>query len=599
MTAPATSFDSLIAAAREHVRAERWEAAIDALQRAVAARPLADAAWRALGDARREARDPVGASAAHGEAVRLALAGSPLREAVAAMAGRQWAVAETIVRARLSQAPSDVAAIGLLAELALRAGNVADAVRFLRRALELAPEHEPARRDLARALYDNRDLPEALAEFDRLLASHPDHPGYRNLRAATLDLLGDHEGAISAYRAMLAADPAQPLVWMTLGNVLKTTGDIPGAVAAFRRSLALAPDTGEAWWGLANLKSFRFGDAEIASLQAALARPDVIGTDRVCIDFALGKAMEDRAQFAESFAHYSAGNRRQRAHAPHDPEQLGGLARRCEALFTPAFFAARAGWGEPAADPIFIVGMPRSGSTLVEQILASHPAVEGTAELPELPRLTRLLGGAGDPATAAYPDSLSQLSRGQVAALGAEYLRRAARWRRTQRPFFIDKLPLNFMSVGLIRLALPNARIVDVRRHPLGCGLSIFKQYFPKGSGFSMTQEHIGRHYADYVRMMAMWEARLPGQVHRVVYEHLVADTEREVRRLLAFLGLPFDPACLDFHANHRAVRTPSAEQVRRPMYTDAVEHWRHYAPWLGPLAEALGDVLTCYPDPP
>ncbi|KQS04834.1 hypothetical protein ASG11_11715 [Sphingomonas sp. Leaf357] len=596
---PAAAFQTEITRAQAHVDAQHWREAIDALERALRLRPDADGAWRALGDARRAAGDGAGASFAHDRAASLSISRPPLGDALVAIDGNRLATAEQIVRERLRTAPTDVAAIAVLADIAARAGRFADAVRFLNHALEIAPDHERARGQLARVRYGSRDLPEALAEFDRLLLLNPKHHGYRNLRAATLDLLGDYPGAVSAYNDMLADDAAQPLVWMTLGNVLKTIGDVPAAIAAFRRSLELAPETGESWWGLANLKSFAFDEADIAAMQAELARPALSDVNRICLEFALGKALEDHGRYPDSFAHYSAGNRLQQAHAPHDPEHLSTFARRCEALFTPDFFTARVGSGDPAPDPIFVLGMPRSGSTLVEQILASHPAIEGTMELPELPRIVRLLGGIGDPATMPYPDSIAKLSAAQLAGLGAEYLHRAARWRNTDRPFFIDKLPMNFMSVGLIRLILPNAKIVDVRRHPLGCGFSVFKQYFPTGQSFATSIEHVGRFYADYVRLMRSWDARLPGFVHRVMYEDLIADAETEVRRLLDFLGLPFDPACLEFHASTRAVRTPSAEQVRQPIYTEAVDHWRHYEAWLGPMKDALGDVLTRYPEVP
>jgi tetratricopeptide (TPR) repeat protein len=599
-TDPVARFHAEIAAAQAHVDAQRWGEAVAALERAVGLQPNAEGAWRALGTARHSAGDLAGASAAHDRAARLSMAKPPLSDAAIAIGQDKLATAEQLIRDRLKEAPNDVAAICLLAELAARAGNLVDAKRFLSHALDIAPDFEPARAQLARIFYDNRDLPEALAEFDRLIAIDPAHKGYRNLRAATLDLLGDHAGAAAAYRAMLAGDPDQPSVWMTLGNVLKTQGDIPAAIDAFRRSLALAPQTGESWWGLANLKSFRFDDADIVAMRAELAKPGPAGTDRVCLEFALGTALEDQARYADSFAHYSAGNAMQLAHAPHDPSALATFAQRCDAVFTPEFFTAREGSGDPAPDPIFIVGMPRSGSTLVEQMLASHPAIEGTLELPEMPRIVRRLGGAGsDPARSRYPDNLVQLSPDQLAGLGAQYLQRAANWRRTDRPYFVDKLPMNFMSVGLIRLILPNARIIDVRRHPLGCGFSVFKQYFPTGLSFSTSVEHIGGFYADYVRMMQRWDERLPGFVHRVLYEDLVADPEAEVRRMLDFIGLPFDPACLAFHTNTRAVGTPSAQQVRQPIYIEGMDHWRHYEPWLGPMKQALGDVLARYPEAP
>lgn len=599
-TDPVARFHAEIAAAQAHVDAQRWSDAVAALERAVALQPNAEGAWRSLGTARRAAGDATGASAAHDRAARLSIGKPPLADAVAAIGQNKLASAEQIIRDRLKAAPNDVAAICLLAEIAAFAGNVADAKRFLNHALDIAPEFEAGRAQLARTYYDNRDLPEALAEFDRLLAVNPAHMGYRNKRAATLDLLGDHAGAAAAYHAMLADDPDQPAVWMTLGNVSKTIGDIDAAIAAFRRSLALAPEAGESWWGLANLKSYQFDDADIAAMEAQLARTDLAAADRICFEFALGSALEDHARYEDSFAHYSAGNAMQLARAPHDPTALATLHRRSATVFTPEFFAARDGAGDPAPDPIFILGMPRSGSTLVEQMLASHPAVEGTMELPELPRIARMLGGAGiDPARTPYPDNLAKLSLDQFAGLGSEYLRRAHQWRRTEQPFFIDKLPMNFMHVGLIRLILPNAKVIDVRRHPLGCGFSVFKQYFPTAQSFSTSAEHIGRFYADYVRMMEMWDDHLPGFVHRVIYENLVADPEAEVRRMLDVLGLPFDPACLAFDANTRAVGTPSAQQVRQPIYASGVDHWKHYEPWLGPMKAALGDVLECYPEAP
>jgi len=591
---PNRAFADAIATAQRHVDAAQWAPAIAALEEALALRPDASGAWRALGDAHNAAGDPERASPAHVEAARLALLQPPLADAVAAIEGDRLASAEAMVRARLKSAPTDIAAIMLLAVLAQRAGKIGDAIRFLRRALEIAPGARLARETLARLFYQERLLPEAAAEFDWLLADDPAHPGYRTTRAAIMDQAGDPAGAAAIYRAMLREDAGQPGVWVTLGDVSNTGGDLAGAVAAYRRSVALAPNQGDGWWGLANLKSFRFDEAEIATMRAQLARPDLAAIDRLRIDFALGKALEDRADYAGAFAHYAAGNAAKAAIDPHVPTDLAALTARCQAFFTPAFFAARADAGDPAPDPIFVLGLPRSGSTLVEQMLASHPAIEGTMELPELPRIARALGGLGpDPASAAYPDSLGQLAPAQFAAIGARYLERAARWRRTDRPFFIDKFPLNFVSIGLIRLILPRARIIDVRRHPIGCGLSIFKQYWPNGASFSSDLRHIGGFYADYVRMMAVWDAALPGAVHHVVYEDLVADPEAAVRGMLDHLGLAFDPACLAFHANPRAVRTPSAEQVRRPIDAAAAEHWRHFEPWLAPMVEALGDVAT------
>jgi hypothetical protein len=364
--------------------------------------------------------------------------------------------------------------------------------------------------------------------------------------------------------------------------------------------VALAPQLGEVWWSLANLKTWRFEAADVAAMRAQLARTDLAEDDRFHLEFALGKALEDDGDFAASFGAYARGNAIRKAQLRHSADDTSQQATASRALLDAEFFAARAGWGCPASDPIFIVGLPRSGSTLVEQILASHSAVEGTMELPDILTLVRRMdrpptpGGEGR-----YPAALAALTADEARALGEEYLERTRVQRRTERPRFIDKLPNNWLHVGLIRLILPNATIIDARRHPLGCCLSGFKQHFARGQAFSYDLAHIGRYYRDYVALMAHVDAALPGKVHRVIYERMVADTEGEVRRLLAHLGLPFEDACLRFWTNERAVRTASSEQVRQPIFDDALDHWRNFEPWLDPLKAALGDVLDAYPEAP
>ena len=424
----------------------------------------------------------------------------------------------------------------------------------------------------------------------------PGHPGYRNLKAAALGRIGEYDQAIDLYGGVLKEHPGQPKVWMSYGHALKTVGRQAEAVAAYRRSLDLAPALGEAWWSLANLKTVRFTDADVAAMRAGLARGDISGEDRFHLDFALGKALEDEGDYEASFRHYAAGNALRRESLGYDAEETTDHLRRSKALLTPGFFAARAGQGDPSTAPIFIVGLPRSGSTLIEQILSSHSQVEGTQELPDIIALSRRLGGK---ARDAYPEALAGLGPADLSALGAEYLSRAQIHRKLGRPFFIDKMPNNFQHLGLIQLILPNAKVIDARRHPLGCGFSGFKQHFARGQGFTYSQEDIGRYYADYVALMAHFDAVLPGPVHRVIYEQLVADPEGQVRALLDHCGLPFEAECLRFYENDRAVRTASSEQVRQPIFTDAADHWRHYEPWLGPLKASLGPVLEHYPRAP
>ncbi|HQP21181.1 MAG TPA: sulfotransferase, partial [Phenylobacterium sp.] len=357
---------------------------------------------------------------------------------------------------------------------------------------------------------------------------------------------------------------------------------------------------GEAWWSLANLKTFRFEAGDLAAIRAQLARGDLADEDRFHLEFALGKALEDAGDYGASFAAYAQGNALRRKSLDYDAEETHRAMLRSRALFTPDFLAARAGQGCEAPDPIFILGLPRAGSTLIEQILASHSMIEGTMELPDIPAIAKRLGARkAKDQESAYPEVLAELSAEELRALGEEYLERTRGQRKLGRPLFIDKMPNNFAHVGLIRLILPNAKIIDARRHPLGCCFSGFKQHFARGQGFTYDLTDLGRYYADYVALMAHFDAVAPGRVHRVIYERMVADPESETRALLDYCGLPFEDACLRFYENDRAVRTASSEQVRRPIFTDGLDQWRNFEPWLDPLKAALGSVLEAYPDAP
>lgn len=514
-----------------------------------------------------------------------------LIEAAMAMNDNDLPRAEPLLRAHLKEDPFDVAAIRLFAELAGRIGRNKDAETLLRRALELSPSFTVARANLALVLYrQNRPL-EAIEEIDRVIAEEPDNAGVGNLKAASLSRLGDFDDALEVYRTVLKRAPNQPKVWMSYGHVLKTVGQLEEGIAAYRRSIELTPTLGETWWSLANLKTYRFSDEDIAMMEAALDTPNLADDDRFHLDFALGKALEDRGDIARSFAHYAAGNALRRTQIDYDADETTRHVDRSIALYRSAFLAERAGHGCDAPDPVFILGMPRAGSTLVEQILSSHSQIEGTMELPDMPALARR--------QRPYPEGVADLSADDLRSLGEEFLQRTRIHRKSDRPFYIDKLPNNWLHVPLIHLILPNARIIDVRRHPLSCGFSNFKQHFARGQAFSYTLDDMGRYYADYVRLMAHIDRVLPGRVHRVIYERLVDDTEAEVRALLAYCGLPFEEACLAFHKTERAVRTPSSEQVRQPIYRDGTEAWKPFADHLGPLRAALGPVLDRYPDPP
>jgi tetratricopeptide (TPR) repeat protein len=514
-----------------------------------------------------------------------------LVEAALALHDNRLHDAEPLLKQHLKADPFDVAAIRMLAELAGRIGRYKDSEALLRRAVDLSPSFTAARANLALVLYRQNKPVEAIAELDHVLDADPDNIGHTNLKAAALGRVGGFDEAIALYEAVLAQAPDQPRVWMSYGHMLKTVGRQADGVAAYRRALDLAPQLGEVWWSLANLKTVKFGEADIAAMESALARDDVSDEDRFHLDFALGKALEDRKQAAQAFAHYDAANRLRATKLRYDADETEAFVDRSIATYTAGFFAARAGQGCPAPDPIFVLGMPRAGSTLVEQILASHSLVEGTTELADIPMLVRQVEE--------YPAGSASLSPEKLREMGETYLQRAAIQRQTDKPYFIDKLPNNWAHLPLIRLILPNAKIVDARRHPLGCCFSNYKQHFARGQAFSYSLADMGRYYRDYVRLMAHVDAVMPGHVHRVLYERMVDDTEAEVRALLTACGLEFEPACLAFHENERAVRTPSSEQVRRPIFREGTEAWLPFEPWLDPLKDALGDVLTAYPRVP
>ncbi len=501
--------------------------------------------------------------------------------------------AEAVLRPYLKQRPTDVKAIRMMAELAARIGRLADAENLLRRAIELAPGFTAARSNLATVLYKQNRAADAITELERIEREGSANLGHASLKAAALGRVGGHDEALGLYRQLLDARPDEPKLWMSYGHILKTVGEQAESIGAYRRAIGINPVLGEAWWSLANLKTFRFGDADIAAMEEALEAPDLGKEDRFHLHFALGKALEDKGEAKTAFRHYADGNLLRRSGLDYSPDDNRRHVERSIALFTPEFFEARDGKGCEAPDPIFIVGMPRAGSTLVEQILASHSAIEGVAELPDIPAIARRLDerkARGDPSH--YPECLADFDANRLKALGAEYLERAGIQRFTDRPFFIDKLPNNWAHVGLIRLILPNAKIIDARRHPLACGFSNFKQHYARGQRFSYDLTDIGAYYRDYVTLMRHFDTVLPGYVHRVIHEDLVENPEGEVRRLLDYLELPFEPSCLAFYENPRAVRTASSEQVRRPISREGLEQWKGFDCWLNPLKEALGPVL-------
>jgi predicted Zn-dependent protease len=574
--------------------------AVVALRRAVALKPDLPDAWRTLADHLAAAGDAEGADRAYAQHIRYSTRDPRLLDAGIALAENQIPVAEALLREHLKLHPTDVAAIRMFAEVAARLGRYADAEALLERCLELAPSFLGARHNYAYVLHRQNKLAKSLEQLERLLSGDPRNPGFRNLQAAVLGRAGEYDRALQIYAGVVKEYPSNAKVWMSYGHALKTAGQQGDCVTTYRRAIELSPQLGEAYWSLANLKTFRFSEPDLTVMQEQLRRNDLSDEDRFHFHFSLGKAFEDAREYAKSFQHYEQGNAIRRAMIHYDADENSQQMRRSKELLTREFFATRENWGSSAPDPIFIVGLPRSGSTLLEQILSSHPLVEGTMELPDIIDMVRSLGGGRVRGEASkYPEILAELSAEELRALGEQYIANTRIQRKSDAPFFIDKMPNNFAHIGLIQLILPRARIIDARRHPMGCCFSGFKQHFARGQHFTYGLDDIGRYYRDYVELMAHFDVALPGRVHRVIYETMVDDTETEVRRLLDYCGLPFDQRCLRFYENERAVRTASSEQVRQPIYRDGLDHWQHYEPWLEPLKHALGPVLESYPEVP
>jgi len=592
-TTAATSASSPLAEGYQLLDSRPGQSA-DLARQALSIRPDAPPALRLLALSLRAAGRPDEAADIEQRALKAATRDAALLQAGHALLEDRLHEAEPLLKDRLRRDPYDYSAMRMLAELAARIGRLQDSENLLRRALDLAPSFQAARSNLATILYKQNRAAEALEQLDRLAAEGEVADAHRNLRAAALGRVGGYEEAIALYRDVLGRHPGQPKIWMSLAHLLKTVGEQDEAIAAYRRAIDLQPNLGEVWWSLANLKTVDFADADIAAMEAALDDAAVGDDDRLHLHFALGKAHEDRRDADQAWHHYADGNAIRAAQLEHEPGRTTKLVDRNIALMTAEFFAEREDQGCTAPDPIFILGMPRAGSTLLEQILASHSRVEGTMELPDIIALARRLSDGGN-----YPGALGDLAAEALKSLGQEYLDRTRIQRSENAPFFIDKMPNNWVHAGFIRLILPNAKIIDARRHPLDCGFSNFKQHFARGQSFSYDLAHIGQFYADYVRMMDHLDRVQPGKIHRVIHERLVENPEGEVRALLAYCGLPWEDACLRFHETKRPVRTASSEQVRQPLSRAGFDRWKPFEQWLDPLKGALGPALAHWDDAP
>lgn len=571
----------------------RADEALLAYSRACRYNPALDASWR--GQLKILSSKGLNAQAdqVRAQLERLASLPRPLVAVTDLVAQGRVLKAEDICRKFLRAVPHHVEGMRLLASIGMRLGVLDDAEFLLQSAARLEPDNIQVRIDYIQVLRKRQKFDIAREEARQLLQQAPDNPQFLSLYAIESMQTGDYETALEVFDEVLEKVPGDPGTLTSKGHALKTRGDYDAAVDAYRAALTSQPGHGEAYYSLANLKVYSFSDSEVQAMQMQVqASNNLSYMDRVYLHFAQGKAFEDIGEFEKSFDCYARGNQLKKAQSRYDADQMTEDLAAQRRVCTKDFFAERDDFGDKTPDPIFILGLPRAGSTLLEQILSSHSQVDGTLELPNIlslsQRLRRMGRGEGK---RPYPENLSQLSQAECAEYGSEFLR-DTEIHRQGAAFFIDKMPNNFRHIGLIKLILPNAKVIDARRNPMACCFSGYKQLFAEGQEFTYSLEDIGQYYRDYVQLMDHWDEVLPGFVLRVTNEDVVDDLEREVRRILAFCELPFEEACLEFHRTRRNIRTPSSEQVRQPVNRSGLDYWRNYEPWLGSLKNALGEDI-------
>ena len=576
-----------------HIALKDFQRAGVAFQRAVDNDPSLVNSWRCLAKLHRDGGDRKRLAAVEDQLAFLESLPGELLAVIGHLSEDRLLDAERLCKLFLRDNKTHAEGMRLLAEIATRNKSYAEAEFLLESCVEFHPAHKNARIQYVNILMRVQKFAGAHEHAARLLDDHPrDTDAIRSLYAAACAGVGRNAQAIESYRLLMRAHPENPVYPVSLAHIHKSQGDFDEAVALYQAAYRIKPDHGDAYWSLANTKAYEFTNAELAEMESLAENPATSEPDRVQICFALGDAYEGRADHERSFAHYRRGNALKQANAYHSAKHLAVRIDSQIEVCTAELFARRAGLGCPAPDPIFVVGLPRAGSTLLEQILSSHSQVDGTMELHNILNLAKRLRGRDEPgAKPRYPAILNDLDDDYFRRFGEQFLDDTRAY-RGDAPFFIDKMPNNFFHVGLIRLILPNAKVIDARRHPMACCFSAYKQLFGEGQEFSYGLTEVGNYYRQYVKLMDHWDRVLPGFVLRVQHEDVVDDLDGEVRRILEFCGLPFEQACIDYHQTERSIRTPSSEQVRQPIFRTSLEQWRNYEPWLGPLKDALGPEI-------
>ena len=561
-------------------------------QRACQINPALDASWRGQLEMALQVNDEVQANQARHQLQRLQALPKPLVAATDLLAQRKLLKAENLCRQFLQKVPRHVEAMRLLADIGVRLGAMDDAEFLLESAVLFEPDNQQVRIDYVQVLRKRQKFANALGQAKLLLDSAQDNPQFQSLYAIELMQTGDYTGALDYFDRVLARLPGDAITLTSRGHALKTSGQQQEAVESYRMALAGHPDHGEAYYSLANLKTYRFTAAEVNRMQQQEGSVSANPMSQVYLMFALGKAHEDLGEYSTAFDYYRQGNDLKRAQSGYDAQKMGVELQAQATFFSADVFKSRPDSGDPASDPIFIVGLPRAGSTLLEQILASHSLVDGTLELPNILSIAQSLRRRGQgEGSAEYPAIIADMSALELRELGEKYLAETA-IHRQDAPYFIDKMPNNFRHIGLIKLILPNAKIIDARRHPMACCFSGYKQLFAEGQEFSYDLDDLGSYYRDYVKLMDHWQTVLPGDILQVNYEQVVGDLEGQVRRVLDYCGLPFEPQTLEFHDTERSVRTASSEQVRQPLYRDGLDQWRNFEAELQPLGAQLSDSI-------
>ena len=545
--------------------------------------PTLSASWRALAQFHRQQGNIQGAEVAEVQLEYLSKLPPQILGAKDLMYEGDLVKAEQVCRQFLKSNKHHPEGMLLLAEIAIKLRIHGEAEFLLESCQTLYPEHKAAAMEYLKLLLKMAKFEKANVLVDKLLADSPDSNLLLSAKGSALVGLGDIPSALTTYHTILQQDENQPGIHLLLGHALKASGNIDGSISAYQQAYELKPDFGDAFWSLANTKTYKFTPREMNQMADQLELDSTSDEDKIHLHFALGKALEDDKNFPASFAHYQQGNNLKSKHTQYDPEQFDHQVSSQIEVCTREFFAQRQGLGDNSTAPVFIVGLPRAGSTLLEQILASHSQVEGTMELHNVLELaSRLQGQSGR-----YPAILNDLDTDYFQRFGQKYLTDTQSY-RTDAPYFIDKMPNNFLHIGLIKLILPNAKVIDARRDPMACCFSGYKQLFAEGQEFTYDLQHIGRYYRGYEKLMAHWDEVLPGFVLKVQHEEVIDDLETQVRRLLDFCGLPFEQACVDFHQTKRTIKTPSSEQVRQPIYRSGMEQWKNYQAFLEPLKKVL-----------